>query len=256
MSQFLITGCSTGLGRGLAKELVRQGHKVWGVARRTEVLNELSKELGSPFSFSGCDVSRPEDVRRTVTLMEKAGFQPEIVILNAGINPESTGTPFSYGTFENVIKVNLLGALIWVDHFLPVFKARKSGQFVAISSLAAYRGDARWVSYCASKAGLTRAFEALRGQFARQGITFTTIHLGAVQTGMGAVSKSPFRLTIDQAAHRIIKAMEERASSVTMPPYLRVMLEMMRILPDPLFSRIVMSAFGNPPSPPQENSTK
>jgi NAD(P)-dependent dehydrogenase (short-subunit alcohol dehydrogenase family) len=248
MAQVLITGCSSGIGRSLAVALARRGDRVWGLARRAGPLKELQQELGpEKFSFSVSDVSRPEDVRAAGEAMKKAQFMPDIVILNAGINPEAMGTPFTFETFQKVLSINLFGVMSWLDYFLPDFEKRRRGHFVAISSLAAYRGDARWVSYCASKAALTRAFEALRGKYSFEGITFTTIHLGAVETGMGKASRSPFRLNPDQAAQKILRAMDRQASSVTIPPMLRVMLEMMRIFPDPLFSRIVSGAFGNPP---------
>ena len=243
MNRFLITGCSSGIGRGLACELVRRGKKVWGVARREEALTSLSRELGQGFSFSTCDVSRPEDVRKTMQIMTQAHFVPDVVILNAGINPEAHGAPFAIEDFERILKTNLIGALVWVDLFLPIFRARRGGQFAAISSLAASRGDARWIAYCASKAGLTRAFEAFRGRHAREGITFTTVHFGAVETGMGEASRSPFRLTTEQAAKKALQAIERRAESVTIPWFLRLVLEIMRPLPDAVFSRLVSGAF-------------
>lgn len=249
MTDYLITGASAGIGRALALEVVRRGHRVWGVARRGELLAGLQRELGSErFRFSVCDVGLAEDVRGAMSAMKQAGFVPEVIILNAGINPERGGTPFSLAQFEEVVRVNLFGALVWVDGFLPVFRARGGGRFVAISSLAAFRGDARWVAYCASKAALSRAFEALRGRHQREGIGFTTIHLGAVVTGMGAGARSPFRLTEDQAVRRILAAVERRPANVTVPRGLRLIVELTRLLPDPVFSRLV-AAFQGPRKP-------
>ncbi|MFQ6111106.1 MAG: SDR family oxidoreductase, partial [Nitrospinota bacterium] len=92
MTDYFITGVSSGIGQGLARELARRGHRIWGVARREKRLAELARELGADrFLFSVCDVSRSEDVRATTREMERAGFLPEVVILNAGINPEQWG---------------------------------------------------------------------------------------------------------------------------------------------------------------------
>lgn len=239
-ADYFVTGVSSGLGRGLARELVRRGHRVWGVARRADRLAALGAELGSArFLSSVCDVARPEDVAATEGALERAAFRPDVVILNAAINPERLHSSFSLAEFEQVVRVNVFGALAWVEAFLPAFRARRRGQFVAVSSLAAYRGDARWVAYGASKAALSRAFEALRGRHAGEGITFTTIHLGAVGTGLGARSRSPFRLTESQAVAGVLAAVDRRAHSITLPRILRPIMEALRILPDPVFSRLV-----------------
>lgn len=243
---YFITGVSSGIGRELAREVVRRGHRVWGVARRRERLVEMEKQLGlDRFSFSVCDVSRQEDIQSTAEAMEKAGYLPDVVILNAGINLERSDTPFRIEMFEKVIRVNLFGALSWVEVFLPAFRARRGGRFAAISSMAAYRGDARWVAYPASKAAVARAFEAFRGRHTREGVGFTTIHLGQVETGMG-VTRSPFRLTEGDAARKVLLAIERGVTSVTIPRGLRAVVELMRVLPDSLFSYIILRAFSEP----------
>ena len=204
MADYFITGVSSGIGRALAGELVRRGHRVWGIARRRELLGALQSELGGQrFFFSVCDVARAEEVTATVQALDRASFRPDVVVLNAGVNPEGSGVPLSQEVFEQVIQVNLFGAIAWIHVFLPRFRIERRGHFVAISSLAAFRGDARWVAYAASKAALSRAFESLRGRHESEGLTFTTVHLGAVGAGMGAQSRSPVRLSDEKAARRI-----------------------------------------------------
>jgi len=243
VANYLITGASAGLGRGLSRELCARGHRVWGVARRREKLVELERELGADrFLFSICDVGREGDIHQTVQAMGRCSFEPDVIILNAGINPERLGKPFLLKEFQHVVQVNLFGALAWVELFLPVFRVRGRGQFVAISSLAAFRGDARWVAYSASKSALDRAFESFRGRHAKEGITFTIIHLGAANVGMGLGSRSLFTLTEEKAVREILAAVEHGVAHITIPRYLRLFLEMMRALPDPLFSRLVMTA--------------
>jgi len=241
VANYLITGASAGLGRSLSRELCGRGHRVWGLARRKERLVELERELGADrFLFSVCDVGQEADVRQVAEDVGHSNFGPDIIILNAGINPECFGKPFLLKEFQHVVQVNLFGALAWVELFLPVFRVRGSGQFVAISSLAAYRGDARWVAYSASKSALDRAFESFRGRHAREGVTFTIIHLGAVNVGMGLGARSLFTLTEKKAVRKILAAVERRVACITIPRYLRPFFELARILPDPLFSRLVV----------------
>jgi NAD(P)-dependent dehydrogenase (short-subunit alcohol dehydrogenase family) len=244
MADMLVTGCSSGIGQALVQSLVRRGHRVWGVARREPLLQSLQQELGRDrFLYSACDVADPSQVRRAIESIESSGFAPQKAYLNAGINPEVVGRPFTTDLCDQVMKVNFFGALWWIELLLPVFARQRGGQFIATSSLASFRGDARWVAYAASKAALSRSFESFRGRYTSQGILFTTIYLGAVETGMGPASRSPFRLTPARAAERIIAAAERGTHSITIPRYLRLLLEAMRVLPDSLFSKLVMRSF-------------
>ena len=82
----------------------------------------------------------------------------------------------------NVINVNLLGAVNSVAAVLPEMTERGSGQLVAISSLAAYRGLPKSAAYCASKAGLSCFFESLRVDLMNSGVAVTIIHPGFIKT--------------------------------------------------------------------------
>lgn len=255
MATYLVTGASSGIGEGLVRALVARGDRVWGLARRLDRLSELATVLGPErFGFFRCDVARQDEVDAVKGALDHEGIRPDVVILNAGINPERLGGDFSIREFEQVVRVNLLGALTWVDFFLPRFRLAGRGQFVGISSLAAFRGDGRWVGYCASKAALTRAFEALRGRHAAEGVTFTTIHLGAVVTGMGVESRSFFRLERDEAVRRILRAADRRVDSITIPRPLRLAVELMRLIPDRHFSRMVGATFGTAPQRRRSNA--
>lgn len=248
MARYLITGASSGLGRAMSRTLVAQGHEVFGVARRENLLRELESELGKNFRHRTCDTADADQVRAAAETVLKDGFEPDVVILNAGINPEKVMAPFSLREYEEIFRTNTFGALAWVEAFLPRFLERGRGQFVGISSLAALRGDARWVAYSASKAALSRSFESFRGQYASRGVFFTTIHLCATETGLGSGVKSPFKIHEDEAVRRILAAAARHAESVTVPPLPRLILAGLSILPDALFSRLMLRSGALPPA--------
>ena len=240
MSNIFITGVSSGVGRQLTKQYVADGHKVWGVARRKTELQELSEELGkNNFFFSVCDVSNEVEIAKTKSEMDSNNFNPDIVILNAGINPEANKNSFSLIEIEEVMQTNYLGALRWVQIFISSFLKKKQGQFVAISSLNAYRGDSRWIGYSASKSALSRSFESLRGRYADKGLVFTTIHLGAIDTGMGANSSSPFKISPSKAANIIIRTISRKKSCKSIPIIPRILIGFFRIFTDRLFSKMM-----------------
>ncbi len=81
-------------------------------------------------------------------------------------------------------------------------------------------------------------------------MAFTTIHLGATDTGMGAGARRTF-LTESEAVRKIVRAMDRRAGSLTIPRMNRLLLELTRLIPDALFSRLTAGAF---PLPKQKSS--
>lgn len=242
---YFITGVSSGIGRALAYEVVKNGNFVWGIARRVELLKTLSKELGRMFYYSVCNVANTEDVEKVMNEINQKNFQPDVIILNAGINPEESSAPLNFEEFKNVINTNLFGAIIWVEKFLPFFLKKGKGHFVAISSLSAYRGDARWPGYSASKSALSCAFESFRAKYTKSGIIFTTVYLGGVDTEMGKKAKTPFKLTPQKVAKKIIHGLNCCKTNITIPSLSRFIYKFLRLVPDRLFSKLTGGEFKN-----------
>lgn len=243
----LITGASSGIGRALAVELVAAGHTVWGVARRRELLEALGQELNHErFRWSVADVLDPASVDAAVGQMRAAGYTPDAVVLNAGTFAEDLEPEYRYDTVHRVLQTNVDGALIWVDRFLPEFRRRKTGQFVAISSVSAYRPDTTSVAYSASKAALSMAFRCLRLRYAKSGIRFKTIHFGPVATAIsprysrdaGLQKKYWFVLTPRQAAHGIARALASPRDVFYIPFAITTVFRLLRVLPDRWFAAI------------------
>ena len=209
MTDTLVTGASSGVGAALSRALAARGRRVWGVARRVDLLESLRKELpAGRFVPVACDVSVAGDVDRAMTTLDGEGVTPELVILNAGINLPDLEPCFRLAAAEEVFRVNVFGALAWVERLLPRMLAARRGHFVAISSMSAFRTSGRSVAYAASKASLSMAFESLRLRYAGEPVGFTTVHLGPVDTAMWPGGKFPFLLTPDEAARRILRAVE------------------------------------------------
>ncbi len=243
----LITGASSGIGRALASELVAQGHTVWGIARRRELLESLAQQVGPErFRWSAADVLDPASVDLAIAQMRAAGFTPDAVVLNAGAFAEDLEPEYRYDTVRRVLQTNVDGALIWVDRFLPEFRRRQAGQFVAISSVSAYRPDTTSVAYSASKAALSMAFRCLRLRYANSGVAFKTIHFGPVATAIsprysrdaGLQKKYWFVLTPQQAAQGIAEALTSRRDVFYIPLAITTVFRLLRVLPDRWFAAI------------------
>jgi short-subunit dehydrogenase len=243
----LITGISSGIGKALCRELIISGQTVWGVARRKDLLDSLNSELKSDnFLYSVCDVSNEEAVKKVVLEMAEADFLPEVVVLNAGIERKDSIDGYQNKISQEVFSVNFFGALKWVELFIKKFTERRSGQFIAISSIFALRPDIDSVCYCASKSALSMAFRSLSLQYIKKKIIFTNIYLGPVDTNISSryqskaarPKKSLIIMSPQDAARCIIKAIKGQRATYYFPFYIALPVRLTFFLSDLKFYKL------------------
>lgn len=242
----LLTGASSGIGREAARRLVLSGHTVWGVARRADLLAQLSTELG-PTRFHPLvgDVSKPADVQTVLAALTAAGVVPDAVILNAAVMQADTAPDYSHEVASHVFATNVDGALRLVDGLLPKLRARGSGQFIAVASTSAFRPDPSAVSLPASKAALAMAFRGLRLRYQRSGIQFKVVYFGPVATAIIPAYTTPdgkpkywFVMSATAAAKKLVGALRGRRGSYYFPLVSTLPFQLMRVLPDALFAKV------------------
>ena len=239
----MITGASSGIGRGLAKELAARGAKVGLVARRIEALRELQNQIESS---GGQALAIQGDVRDGASMLA-VGNQVstelgpiDVLIANAGVGTSTDGSEVSGEEVASVISVNVIGAANSVSAVLPEMVKRGKGQLVAISSLAAYRGLPKSAAYCASKAAVSAFFESLRLDLAPRGIDVTIIHPGFIKTPLtaGRDAQMPFLMELDAAVKKIATAIERRKKSYAFPWQLATIVRAGMIMPVWMYDRI------------------
>ncbi|WP_425540999.1 SDR family NAD(P)-dependent oxidoreductase [Streptomyces coeruleorubidus] len=164
-----LTGASSGIGKALAAELCARGYDVYLTARRIELLEELRAQLTAAFpqrsvTVAALDVTEHEAVVRTIDDAARQFGGLGMVIAYAGVD---AGGNIGEGHFEAhraVVDVNLLGAMATIDAAVAHFRSKGGGQVVGFSSVVAGAGLPGGAPYCASKAGLTRYLQSLRGE--------------------------------------------------------------------------------------------
>jgi NADP-dependent 3-hydroxy acid dehydrogenase YdfG len=140
----MITGASSGIGKGIALEIAARGAHLGLVARREELLNEIVSEVkGVRAVVTSADVRDVKAVREAADRFRRELGPIDIMIANAGIGTSDHATRLTPEHAANVIGINVLGAVNSVGAVLPEMVERKQGRLVAISSLAAYRGLAK-----------------------------------------------------------------------------------------------------------------
>lgn len=245
----LITGASSGIGRGLAFELARRGAKLGLVARRRELLDEIVAEVAVAESNGGPagnvraiagDVRDAESMRAAAAQLQTEFGKIDVLIANAGIGGNNDAANFDAANLANVINVNVIGASNSVAAVVPAMVKRGSGQLVVISSLAAYRGLPKSAAYCASKAAVSAMFESLRLDLKPRGIDVTIIHPGFIKTPLtaGRQAKLPWLQELEPAVQKIVSAIERRKKSYAFPWQLATIVRAGMIMPNAMYDWI------------------
>ena len=239
----MITGASSGIGRGLAVEAARRGAKLGLVARRVEVIDAVVREIEAAGGKALClpaDVQDVDSVSAAADKLRSSLGPIDVLIANAGIGPTRDAANFSAEEVSDVINVNVIGASNSVAAVIPQMVERGSGQLVAISSLAAYRGVPKSAAYCASKAAVSVFFESLRLDLEPRGIDVTIIHPGFIKTPLtdGRGARMPFLMELDDAVEKMIRAIEKRRKRYSFPWQLATIVRAGMIMPIWMYDRI------------------
>ncbi|WP_176736687.1 SDR family NAD(P)-dependent oxidoreductase [Oligoflexus tunisiensis] len=240
-----VTGASTGLGHELARQLVQAGYDVALVARRFALLEALKKELdplGRRVLVIAADVSRWEDIKGAVDRTEKELGPIDLLIANAGVSLDAPLKRFNVAEARLVYEVNVIGLMQTVAAVLPYFMERKRGHIVGVSSLAAYLSFPRSTVYCSSKAAVSSYLEGLRIELMPLKIPVTTICPGFVRTPMTQKNKfkMPFLLDAPDAVRIMMRGIEARKATVHFPSSLAVIVQLLRLVPKPLFRQVLL----------------
>ena len=247
----IITGASGGIGRALAIRLGAEGYRVGLIARRTEELGRAADEVrsaGGTAAIAVADVGDRSALRAAIGAIEGEIGPSRILVANAGIAEPTRLDPLNIEAVEAMVRVNLMGVIYAIEAVLPGMLARGSGQVVAISSLAAFKGLPGESAYCASKAAVNAYVEGLRIDSRGRGVTFTTVCPGFVRTGMTPMeTPEPFLMTADAAARRVARAIARgRAGVVKFPWPTAAITALLARMPDGWVARLAPSGEGPP----------
>ncbi|HEU5236905.1 MAG TPA: SDR family NAD(P)-dependent oxidoreductase [Pyrinomonadaceae bacterium] len=238
----LITGASSGIGRGLAVNLARRGAAVGLLARRRVILDQIAAEIinaGGRARALPADVTQVDSVRGAVEELRQQFGPIDVLVANAGISINTSVPNLCEKEIAELINVNVIGVINSVSAVLPNMIRQGHGHLVVNSSLAAYRGLPKSAAYCASKAAISSFFEALRIDLKGSGVDVTIIHPGFVKTPLIAnIRRTPFLMEVDYAVQKIIRAIEKRKKGYAFPWQLATLARACKLLPIPMYDWI------------------
>ncbi|MET8359850.1 SDR family oxidoreductase [Micromonospora sp. NPDC005171] len=184
--RWLITGCSSGLGRALAARLGAEGDQVVATARRPEALDGLVARYPDNVVAVSLDVRDPEQCAAAVERAVDAFGGVDVLVNNAAYG--------QFGTFEEVsdaelaaqFDTNVFGPWRLTRAVLPVWRAQRHGHAIFVSSVAGMVPFPGLAAYTASKFAVEGAAESLAVEAGPLGVKVTILQPGGFATGYSA----------------------------------------------------------------------
>ncbi len=182
MATWLITGCSTGLGRALAERVLAAGHEAVVTARQDSAVQDLVDEHPDTALGLALDVTDHAQVADIVGRAEERFGRIDVLVNNAGYGYRAAVEEGDDVDVRRLFDTNLFGAIAMIKAVLPGMRARSSGTIVNVSSIGARACPAGSGYYSATKAAMEAMTSALRKEVAPLGITAMSVEPGAFRT--------------------------------------------------------------------------
>ena len=187
----LITGGSSGYGRGAVYALASEGCNIVVTARRGERLQEVCRkceeEYGVKAVYYAGDARDEETAMNTVKLAVDTFGKIDILINNAGIGRVETILEESMDDYDLIMDTNVRSAFAFSKHTIPVMLEKKSGKIIMVSSCTGINGRGHEAAYTASKFAIRGLAQSLNQDYLQKGISVGTFcpHAGITEFEIG-----------------------------------------------------------------------
>lgn len=234
----LITGASSGLGAGMAREFAARGYNLALGARRTERLLELQDELGKTFrvrvEVRALDVNEHDQVFTVFNEFAQIFGSLDRIVVNAGIGEGRRIGTGHFAINRRTAETNFIAALAQCEAAVEIFRRQNTGHLVVISSMSAKRGLPKHLTaYAASKAAVAHLAEGIRAELLSTPIRVSTLFPGYIRTELNAGAKKlPFEISEEVGCKALVQAIEREPGNACVPGWPWAMMGvLMQILP-------------------------
>lgn len=196
----LVTGASSGIGRGLAEAFHQRGNQVIATGRREDRLKQLC-DANPGMRYYSMDVGDAASVRRVAKQAIENFPALNCVISNAGVQNGlsfSLGQPLDEEGVAREINTNLVGVMRVAAEFVPHLQTQKDAVLINVSSGLAFVPMARFPVYCATKAAVHSYTQSLRRLLRDSGVKMIELIPPYVATELGGPDKVAARGPLPQ----------------------------------------------------------
>lgn len=233
-----ITGGTSGIGLAVALEYLKRGDRVGVCGRSIEKFEPLKQYEKA--HFYKADVTNRDEMEAAILDFSGEGSL-DIVLASAGLGfSKKTQIP-NFERSRLIIDTNIHGVLNTFEAALKIMLPQKSGQLVAIASVAGFCGFPGVSAYSASKAAVMKLCEGYQVDLSSLGISTTCIAPGFVDTPLTQKNhhEMPFLVPSEKAGKFIIKAIDKKKKLYTFPWFFGTVLRFFSILPRPIYLKIM-----------------
>ncbi|WP_417843535.1 oxidoreductase [Thalassospira sp.] len=179
---WFVTGCSRGLGRCLAEELLKDSHSVVLAVRDTNAVSDLLAAHTETAHAVTLDLNKPSDIPAAIDSAHKWFGHIDVLVNNAGYALLGAVEEISINDARNLMETNYFGPVGLIQAALPMMRQRKSGHIINISSIGGFAALPSCGQYSATKFALEGMSEALHQEVSDLGIKVTIVEPNGVRT--------------------------------------------------------------------------
>jgi NAD(P)-dependent dehydrogenase (short-subunit alcohol dehydrogenase family) len=209
MATWLITGCSTGLGRALARAVLTHGHNAVVTARNPGTVQDLAAAFPDTALALPLDVTDRAQISSVLDQAKERFGGVDVLVNNAGYGYRAAVEEADDADVRQLFDTNVFGAVDMIKAVLPDMRARRAGSIVNISSIGARITPAGSGYYSATKAALEGISGSLRRELEPLGINVTVIEPGAFRTDFAGRSLTQSASPIEDYAETAGKRRKE-----------------------------------------------
>jgi NAD(P)-dependent dehydrogenase (short-subunit alcohol dehydrogenase family) len=197
VTTWLITGCSSGLGRALAEAVLSAGDRAVVTARDGARVSELARRHPGSAVPLTLDVTRRDQVAEAARVAEERFGGVDVLVNNAGFGYRAAVEEGEEAAVRRLFDTHVHGPVALIKAVLPGMRARRSGTILNISSAGARTAPPGSGYYSSAKCALEGLSRALRKEVAPLGIRVTIVEPGAFRTDFAGRSLTGSSLAID-----------------------------------------------------------
>jgi len=194
---WLITGCSTGFGRELAKEVLKAGYKAGVASRNTDDVKDIVAEYPDTAIVVKLDVTKSDEIKSAVKQVKEKFGQIDVLVNNAGIGYFGAIEESEEDEVRRMFEINFWGLAHITNEVLPIMRAQRNGHIVNIASIGGLVGFPGVGFYNATKFAVDGYSEALAKETAPLGIKVTVINPSGFRTDWAGRSANNSKIVID-----------------------------------------------------------